>query len=279
MILNGRAIAKDIYSQIQKEVETLKTPPTLGVILAGNNPASLSYIKQKKKWAEKIGIGFKLFPFQSDISEQALLEETEKLNTDSSISGYIIQLPLPKHINTDKVINAINPEKDVDGFHPINQGKILIWDHSGFAPCTPAGIMTLFKSQNIEVMWKKVVILGRSNIVGKPIALLLINAGATVTSCNSKTPDISHYTKTADIVICATGVPGLLKKTDITNEAVIIDVWFWVVDGEIVGDAEYESIEQNGNLITPVPGGVGPMTVALLMQNTLTAHKRQSWIK
>jgi len=279
MILSWTKVAKNIYSELKQEIEKSNYSPTLGAILVWDNSGSLRYIKQKKKWAEKVWITFKLFQFEKNISEMELLKNIEKLNADKNMNGYIVQLPLPNHINTKNIINSISPKKDVDGFHPENQGKILIWDTSGFVPCTPAGIIELLKSENIEIIWKQIVILWKSNIVWKPITMLLINAGATVISCNSKTPDISKYTKTADIIISATGIPWIISLKNIWKNTIIIDVGFWIVDNKIVGDAIYEPIEKNGNLITPVPGWVGPMTVAILMKNTLKAYKNQLWIQ
>lgn len=279
MILNGRKIALKMYDEMSWEISKHEKKPTLWAILVGDNSSSLRYIKQKRKWAEYVGINFQLLELQEDISEEDLLRNVEKYNLDTHISGFIIQLPLPKSIDTQKIMRAILPEKDVDGFHPVNQWKILLWDNSGLIPCTPAGIMKLLSSQNIDVSGKKVVVIGRSNIVGKPLVNLLMNAGATVTNCNSKTPDITPYTKQADIVISATGVPKMIGKEHVSQDAIIIDVWFSVIDGKATGDTDVEALDQNGNLVTPVPGWVGPMTVAMLIHNTLLTHKRQLWVK
>ncbi len=181
----------------------------------------------------------------------------------------MIQTPLPEHINTQKILSTINPQKDVDGFHPENQWKIMIWDPSGLVPCTPAGIMHIFEHEHINLVWKKITIIGRSNIVGKPLVNLCINAWATVTACNSKTIDVSEHTRSADIVVVATGQPGLLTVDMVSDRAIIIDVGFSVIDNKIHGDTCYEELLKNGNPITPVPGWVGPLTVAMLMQNTL----------
>ncbi len=272
MILDGKKLASKIYDTLKKEISHLEKKPTLGAILVGDNSASLRYIAQKQKFSEKTGMNFKLFQFKDTISEEELLEEVKSLNNNSDISGYIVQLPLPKHINPLRIIRNIAPQKDIDGFHPENQGKVMIDDSSGFAPCTPAWIMELFKEYNIQLQGKKVVVLGKSNIVGKPITLLCINAGSTVISCNSKTPDLSIYTKDADIVICATGQTHLLKAHMVSQECVIIDVGFSVIDNVIYGDADTQGLIQQWNSITPVPGGVGPMTVAMLLSNTLKAH-------
>ncbi|MCD5385042.1 bifunctional 5,10-methylenetetrahydrofolate dehydrogenase/5,10-methenyltetrahydrofolate cyclohydrolase [Candidatus Gracilibacteria bacterium] len=276
MLIDGKNIALNIYDSIKAEVNILDKKPTLGAILVGKNPASLRYIKQKQKWAEYTGIGFNLIQLDENINQNDLLNIVNKLNKDKNISGYIVQLPLPKHIDEKKVINSILPEKDIDGFHPINQGKILIGDNSGLVPCTPAGIIEIFEAKYIDLVGKIVCVIGRSNIVGKPITALLINTGATVISCNSKTKDISLFTKQADIVIIATGQPGLLKENMLKKGSIIIDVGFTVIENKIYGDAETNKIEKAGHKITPVPGGVGALTVALLMKNTLKAYKNNS---
>ncbi|MCH2188576.1 bifunctional 5,10-methylenetetrahydrofolate dehydrogenase/5,10-methenyltetrahydrofolate cyclohydrolase [Candidatus Gracilibacteria bacterium] len=272
--INGIQIAGNIYAHIQNEIQSLHIQPSLVAVLVGNNPASLRYIEQKKKWAETVGIQFTLKHFEIDISQKELEAEIHKINTHPDIHGCIVQLPLPNHIDSLSIISTLSPKKDVDGFHPENQGKTVIGDDSGMIPCTPAGIMHIFADQNISLSGKKVAILGRSNIVGKPLTNLLINAGATVVSCNSQTPDITLYTKDADIIVLATGNPGLLRADMISKEAIIIDVGFSVINGKICGDADFENISKNGNLITPVPGGVGPLTVAFLMKNTLEASKK-----
>jgi methylenetetrahydrofolate dehydrogenase (NADP+)/methenyltetrahydrofolate cyclohydrolase len=274
MILDGKKIAREIYKELEKKIKQLETPPTLGAVLVWENSASLRYIRQKQKFSEKIGMWFQLFHFPKDISEEALLTEIHALNQSKKISGYIVQLPLPKHIDALTIIWNIDPKKDVDGFHPENQWKVMIHDPSGFVPCTPAGVMKLFESYHISFIGKKVVILGRSNIVGKPLTILCINAGATVISCNSKTPDISVYTKDADIVICATGQAHLLKADMTSPHTVIIDVWFSIQDEIIYGDADTQGFITQWNPITPVPGGVGPLTVAMLLSNTLLAHSK-----
>jgi len=219
MILDGKIVAQAIYEEIKQEISTLTQKPKLWVILVGNNPSSLRYIKQKQKWAEYVGIDFEIFSFEENIAKKDLLECVHKLNNDENISWYIVQLPLPAHINEKNIINSIAPEKDVDGFHPENQWKIVIWDTSGLAPCTPTGMMELLKYYNIDVVWKNVVIIGRSNIVGKPIANLLINASATVTICNSKTKNIEVFTKNADIIITAMWKPKFLNGWKNTSES------------------------------------------------------------
>jgi len=241
-------------------------------VLVWDNEVSLRYIKQKRKFAEKIWMGFELFRYPEDISEDELVKELHILNENSEVSGYIVQLPLPSHINSIRVIENISPKKDVDWFHPENQWKVVIWDSSWFPPCTPAGVIKMLEYYDISLTWKKVSIIGRSNIVWKPLTQMCINAGATVSCLNSSTPDIAEYTWNSDIVISATGQANILKADMIDKKCVVIDVWFSVIDGKIHGDADYESILARWNAITPVPGWVGPMTVAMLLTNTYRAH-------
>lgn len=273
MRIDWKKIALDIYDNLKKEVLTFEKRPCLSAVLVWNSPSSLRYIKQKKKWAEYIWIDFNLIDLDEDISEDELIKIVKELNRDVKTSWYIVQLPLPNHIDEEKVNNAINPEKDVDWFHPINQWKILIWDNSWFVPCTPAWIIEILKAENIDLKWKEVTVIWKSNIVWKPVTLLLINSWATVTSCNSKTKDLSIHTKNADIVVVAVWIPGLLKENMLKKDSVIIDVWFTVVDGKIYWDAETESIDIAWHNITPVPGWVWALTVAMLMTNTVKAYK------
>lgn len=273
MILDWKKISQNIYTQLSHKISLLKKKPTLWAILLWENPSSLRYIRQKRKIAEKLWIHFKLISLPETTSHSELIKVINTSNTDTNISGYIVQLPLPSHIDTNAIINAISPEKDVDWFHPQNQGKIMIWDASWFAPCTPAGVMKLFEEYNIELAWKKVCIIGRSNIVWKPLSMMCINQGATVISCNSQTPDITEFTQDADIIVCATGAPHLLTPEMTHKQAVIIDVWFSVVEGEILWDADTNAFMNTWNPITPVPGWVGPMTVAMLMTNTYNTHE------
>lgn len=277
MILRGRKIAAEIYDDLKKKIEALDTHPILWAVLVGENPASLRYISQKKRFAEQIWMNFEIFQFPASISEKDLLQEIQTLNWDTGISWFIVQLPLPPHINSLEIINSINPQKDVDWFHPENQGKVMIHDQSGFLPCTPAWVMKILQYYKIPLLGKKVVIIGRSNIVGKPLANLVINEWATLISCNSHTPDISLYTKDADVIISAVGKPELVTAKMVSPHAVIIDVGFSLVDEKIYGDTEYKALLKQGNSITPVPGGVGPMTVAMLLQNTYSAHIQQTW--
>ncbi|MFA5917215.1 MAG: bifunctional 5,10-methylenetetrahydrofolate dehydrogenase/5,10-methenyltetrahydrofolate cyclohydrolase [Candidatus Gracilibacteria bacterium] len=273
MIIDGKEIALKKYDEIKNKVGNIKEKLTLLAILVGNNPSSLRYIKQKKKWAEYVGINFILDHLDENTSEQKLLEKINNYNNDKNITGILVQLPLPNHIDTKKVINLINPNKDVDGFNEKNQGKILIGDDSGLVPCTPAGVMDILNHLKIDLPGKIVTVIGKSNIVGKPLTMLLINNGVTVTSCNSKTKDLSQFTKISDIVICAAGKPGILTLDMINDKTIVIDVGFTVIDEKIYGDAKFDEINNNGNLITPVPGGVGPLTVANLMNNIMKSYR------
>ncbi|PID86416.1 bifunctional methylenetetrahydrofolate dehydrogenase/methenyltetrahydrofolate cyclohydrolase [Candidatus Gracilibacteria bacterium] len=276
MFIDGKKIALDIYSDLKKEISLLDKKPTLGVILVGNNSSSLRYISQKEKWAKDIGMNFYIKHLDNLVTQESLLELVDGFNKNDDISGFIIQLPLPGHINPLTVIDKIDPLKDIDGFTSTNIGKIIIGDKSGLCPCTPAGIMDIFENLKIDLKGKNVTVLGKSNIVGKPITFLLINAGATVTSCNSNTKNITDYIKNSDIVISAVGKPGLVKLGDLKKGALVIDVGFSIVDGKIFGDVDISDIGlyESSIKLTPVPGGVGPLTVANLMKNTLKAYKK-----
>lgn len=273
MLINWREIAWKIYEDIKKQVETMSIKPCLWAILVWDNFSSLRYIKQKQKWAEYVWIDFVLKKLPDSITQEELLEEIENFNSDKKISAYIVQLPLPKAIDEKKIINSIDPKKDADWFHPENQWKIMIWDDSWFIPCTPSGIMHILSWVVDTLSWKQVVVIWRSNIVWKPITNLLINSGATVISCNSKTPDIKKYTLDADIVISAAGSPWLIKADMLDKSSIVIDVWFTVIDEKIYWDADTSSIDKAWIKITPVPWWVWALTVAMLMKNTLKASK------
>jgi len=285
MIIDWKKIADKMYVDLKKEISRDSRPavPTLWAILVWDNSASIRYIKQKRKWAKYVGMNFELKQFDQNISEEELLQFIESWNNEKNISWYIIQLPLPEHMNSTKILRSVSPQKDVDWFHPENQGKVLLWDQSWFAPCTPHWVMEIFEEldplltspqgRGIKgLQWKEVVVIWKSNIVGKPLVAMLMNAWATVISCNSKTPDINKFTKRADIVISAAWVPWLLKLENINKKTIVIDVWFTIVDWKIYWDAEFDEINNNGNLITPVPGWVGRLTVANLLKNTFKAH-------
>ena len=273
MLIDWRRIAKEIYEDLKIKVSNSGKKITLGAILVGDNKSSLNYIKQKKKWVYYIGINFVLKRLDYSISTKLLLEEINDFNNSEDIDWFIVQLPLPNHIDENSIIESISPLKDVDGFHPINVWKLMIWDDSWFHSCTPSWIMEIFRSEKIEFIWKNVVVIWKSNIVWKPISNLLINAWATVTVCNSKTKDLSFFTKNADIIIVAAWVPWLLNSNMINSTSIIIDVWFTVIDWKIYWDADTKNIDSLWAKITPVPGWVWALTVASLMSNTIKASE------
>jgi len=290
-ILNGKQASDFIITDVKREIlETIPQskeiigyqlePPTLGVILVGNNSASESYVKNKIKACEKAGINHRLIRLDSEISEKELITHIESMNVSESITGFIVQLPLPKHIDVNKIINSIDPDKDVDGFHPVNFGKTALGLPS-MKPATPYGILKLIKLNKIETKGKHVVVVGRSNIVGKPLSIMLgndFNIGrATVTSCDINTPRelLLSELKRADIIIIAVGKPDFLTGDMVKDGVIVIDVGINKVNDKIVGDVNFESVKEKCSLITPVPGGVGPMTISALIVNTLNAWKRK----
>lgn len=245
--------------------------PGLAVIIVGDDPASRVYVNSKKKACEEIGIYSEEHALPAETTEEELLKLVEKLNNSPEINGILVQLPLPKHIDEEKIINAISPVKDIDAFHPANVGKIMIGNYD-FLPCTPAGVMELIKESGIDVSGKECVVVGRSNIVGKPQAMLLLHANGTVTVCHSRTKDLKAHTKNADILVAAVGIPNFITGDMIKEGAVVIDVGInRIAEKKLVGDVEFESAEKVASAITPVPGGVGPMTIAMLMKNTVKA--------
>ena len=274
MRIDGKKIAREIYKKLKEDTWELRPRPSMCIILVGKNSPSLRYVKQKRKWADYLGYTFELIEYSNDVSEEILKNKILELNADSHIHGIMVQTPLPNHICPQIVIDTIDSNKDIDGFSAINQGKILIGDKTWLAACTPAGIMEIFESEKIDIVGKHIVIIGRSNIVWKPLANLCINAWATVTICHSKTLDISLYTRQADILIVATGKPKLIQENMLKKEAIVIDVGFSVVDGEILWDTDFHTIEKN-HRITPNPGWVGPLTVAMLMKNVYKAYQIQ----
>jgi tetrahydrofolate dehydrogenase/cyclohydrolase, NAD(P)-binding domain protein len=275
--IDGKAFSQTVLEKIREEHSQLKEkygkPAGLAVVIVGNNPASQVYVKNKIRACENVGFYSENIELDENISEKELLQEINKLNKNDRINGILVQLPLPAHINELKIIDSISPEKDVDGFHVSNIGKMVIGDETGFLSCTPYGIMQLLEEYKIEISGKDAVIIGRSNIVGKPMALMLIQKGATVQVCNSNTKDLRKKLNKADIIIVAAGVPKLLKKEDVKEGAVVIDVGINRVDGEICGDVDYEGVAEKTSYITPVPGGVGPMTIASLIKNTFKSYK------
>jgi methylenetetrahydrofolate dehydrogenase (NADP+) / methenyltetrahydrofolate cyclohydrolase len=281
MIIDGTTISKTIQDRVASAIKHLSTrPPGLAFILVGNNPASKTYIKMKKKKCEEVGILSVDIELPETVSESLLLNEIHKLNSDSAIDGILVQLPLPGHISTVKIMEAISPKKDVDGFNPVNVGKMLLGETDGFLPCTPHGIVVLLAQSNIEVAGKHVVILGRSNIVGKPLAAMLMqkapHCNATVTIANSYTQNLKEMCKSADILVAAMGLPHFVKKEMVKKAAVVIDVGInRIGSSTIVGDVDFDEVAPLCSHITPVPGGVGPMTIAMLLSNTLLSFQRQ----
>lgn len=278
MILDGRKISKEIKNKIKLEIEQLKKKihktPGLAVIQVGDNLASKIYVNSKGKQCQEVGIEFKDFVLDEQTCEMEILKLVEKLNKDETIDGILIQLPLPQHIDTPKIIESIDISKDVDGFKPENLGKVVLNDKTALVSCTPAGILEILKEYKINLKGLDVVIIGRSNIVGKPMTALLINEGATVTVCNSNTKNLSEKTKTADIIIVAIGKEKFLKGDMIKQGAIIVDVGInRDANNKICGDVDFESVKEKISYITPVPGGVGPMTIAMLLNNTLKAFK------
>lgn len=274
--IDGKGIAQKTLAYIEKEHKLLKDKygraAGLAVIMVGDNPASEIYVKNKIKACETAGIYSRTIKFDENVTEKDLIEEIEKLNKDDKIDGILVQLPLPAHIDELKIINAISPEKDVDGFHSVNLGKMIIGDKTGFLPCTPYGIMQLLDEYGIDPAGKDTVIIGRSNIVGKPAAILFIEKSATVQVCNTKTKNTKEKIRNADIVIAAVGVPNFIKGEDIKEGAVVIDVGINRVNGKLCGDVDYEEVSEKAGYITPVPGGVGPMTIASLIKNTFKSY-------
>ena len=273
-ILSGKVVSQRIKDELKEEVKELNAKgifPGLAVIIVGDDPASRVYVNSKKKACEEIGVYSEEYALPAETSEEELLQLVEKLNNEPKINGILVQLPLPKHIDEETVINAISPKKDVDAFHPSNVGKIMIGNYD-FLPCTPAGVMELIKESGIDVSGKECVIVGRSNIVGKPQAMLLLHANGTVTICHSRTQDLKAKTKNADILVAAVGIPNFITGDMIKEGAVVIDVGInRIADKKLVGDVEFDSAEKVASAITPVPGGVGPMTIAMLMKNTVKA--------
>lgn len=273
-ILDGKQVSQRIKNELKEKVADMKEKGVsvgLAVVIVGDDPASRIYVNSKKKACEEIGIYSEEHALPKATSEQELLALVDKLNHDDKIDGILVQLPLPSHIDEKKIINAIDPKKDVDAFHPVNVGKIMIGDFD-FLPCTPAGVMELIAESGIEISGKNCVVIGRSNIVGKPQAMLLLHKNGTVTICHSKTKNLKEIVKNADIVVAAVGVPQMVTGDMIKEGAVVIDVGMNRLENrKLVGDVNFEECEKKAAAITPVPGGVGPMTIAMLMKNTVKA--------
>lgn len=275
-ILDGKQIAKDYRQGLQNQVEALKEKgftPKLSVILVGNDGASQSYVRSKKKAAEKIGMISEIVHLEETATEEEVLNELNRLNNDDSVSGILVQVPLPKQVSEQKILEAINPDKDVDGFHPINIGKLYI-DEQTFVPCTPLGIMEILKHADIDLEGKNAVVIGRSHIVGQPVSKLLLQKNASVTILHSRSKDMASYLKDADVIVSAVGKPGLVTKDVVKEGAVIIDVGNTPDEnGKLKGDVDYDAVKEIAGAITPVPGGVGPLTITMVLNNTLLAEK------
>lgn len=269
IILDGKKLRDKIFENLKQKLNNMSEKPTLAVILVGDDPASQIYVKNKKKTAENLGINSIVINYPSNISEKILLDKIQELNNDNKITAILVQLPLPKHIDKFKIIDAIAPEKDVDGLTPYNSGKLFSGEEPYVYPCTPKGILLLLDEYNIELAGKHVVVIGRSNLVGKPVAQMLLNRNATVTMCHSHTKNLSDITKTADIVVSAVG-KNIIGEKMLKSDCVVVDVGiFKDVNGKICGDVDFTSASKIAAYISPVPGGVGPMTIASLMLNTV----------
>ncbi|KQU20658.1 bifunctional 5,10-methylene-tetrahydrofolate dehydrogenase/5,10-methylene-tetrahydrofolate cyclohydrolase [Bacillus sp. Leaf13] len=276
-IINGKEIAEAVRQEISKEVQQLREKnivPGLAVILVGDNQASQTYVRNKQKACEDLGMHSVLIKKPADLTQEELIQNIDELNQDDSIHGILVQLPLPGHIQEKAIIEAISPEKDVDGFHPINIGRMMT-GQDAFLPCTPYGVMVMLEHIGYELEGKHVVIVGRSNIVGKPAGQLFLNADATVTYCHSKTEDLAYYTKQADVVVAAVGKRDTITSDHIKEGAVVIDVGMNRNDeGKLCGDVAFEEVKNKASYITPVPKGVGPMTITMLMKNTVKSAQK-----
>ena len=278
-IIDGKAISAEIRSEIKAEVEARvargECRPGLAVIIVGEDPASQVYVRNKKRACEEVGFYSEVYELAADTKQEELNALVDKLNADEKIHGILCQLPLPKHLDENEVILRIDPKKDVDAFHPYNVGKIMIGDYD-FLPCTPAGVMALLERSGIEVAGKECVVVGRSNIVGKPQAMLLLHANGTVTVCHSRTKDLAAVCRRADILVAAIGKADFFGADMVKDGAVVIDVGMnRRADGKLTGDVNFAEVEPKASYITPVPGGVGPMTITMLLKNTLTASEKK----
>ncbi len=275
IILDGKKSAHLIIENIKKKTANLKEKPGLAVILANNNPASRIYVGTKEKKAKEVGFNSYVYKFDENTGNEQIIELIKKLNEDSKVQGILVQLPLFSHLSESKIIESIDPKKDVDGFHPINVGKLNLGLDFCPIPCTPKGIIRLLKDYQISLEGKNAVVIGRSNIVGKPMAALLLKESATVTIAHSKTKDLPIITKKADIIISATGIPHLIKENFVQTGAIVVDVGIIKnKEGKIIGDVDFSEVSKKASYITPTPGGVGPMTIASLLDNTLELYLR-----
>jgi len=277
-IIDGKAVAADIKAELRLRADALRARgvvPCLAVVMAGDNPASAIYVRNKRRACKEVGIESRYVKLESDVTQEEVISRINELNEDASVHSILVQLPLPKHIDENAVLDAIIPEKDADGFHVVNAGRLLTGRECTL-PCTPAGCMELLRRAEVPMKGMEAVVVGRSNIVGKPMALLLQQADCTVTMCHSRTKDLAGHVKRADIVVCAAGRKGLITADMIKEGAAVIDVGInRGEDGKITGDVDFDSVSQVAGWITPVPGGVGPMTVAMLMRNAIIAAERE----
>ena len=277
-LISGKIVSASVRGRIADEVVKLKDSgitPALAVILVGNDPASAVYVRNKHKGCLEVGMNSIEITMPEDTEEKTLLDKIDELNADPNVHGILVQLPLPKHINEEKVINRISPDKDVDAFHPVNVGKITIGNYD-FLPCTPAGVMEMLAYYGVAIEGKECVVIGRSNIVGKPMSLLLLAKNGTVTVCHSRTKNLKEVTKRADILVAAVGRAGFVTADMVKPGAVVIDVGInRNAEGKLCGDVNFEEVEPIASMITPVPGGVGPMTITMLLNNTVIAAKKQ----
>jgi len=275
MLLDGKKLRDEKIELLQEKIDILDVKPTLVVVQVGDDPASKVYVGQKEKLALKLGFNFIHKKYDADVSEEYLIEEIKKMNEDSNINGIIVQLPISKHLDEHNIINNIDPSKDVDGLTDINAGRLFHGSES-FIPCTPKGIMSLLENNGISVSGKRVSVVGRSILVGRPMQALLLNNDATVTMCHSKTVNLSSVLKESDIVIVAIGKPNFITADMVKDDVVIVDVGINRVDGKLVGDVDFNDVVNKASFITPVPGGVGPMTVISLMENTYLAYLKEN---
>lgn len=280
-LLDGRAVSDSLLAQVKGDVEELKQKgvfPKLVVLFVGDNPASEVYVRRKQEACEKVGMLSEKLILPASISQDALIAEIERLNHDPEVNGMILQLPIPGHLDAPKIIKTIDPMKDVDGFQAYNVGKMFLSaDFENMSPCTPKGITKILEFYKVDVAGKNAVVIGRSNIVGKPMAIMLLNRDATVTVCHSKTKDLAKFTREADLLVAAVGKPRFVTADMVKEGAVVIDVGMHRLDdGKLCGDVDFDSVEPKVSMITPVPGGVGPMTVACLLMNTVTAARKQT---
>jgi methylenetetrahydrofolate dehydrogenase (NADP+)/methenyltetrahydrofolate cyclohydrolase len=277
-IIDGKALSVKVLNEVRKKVKQSKETPGLAIVLVGNNPASEIYVGAKEKTCNSIGVNCERYNLDESVSEDELLKLVDELNQNKKIHGFIVQLPLPKHIDENLIIDSILPHKDVDGFTPVNLGN-LVNDNNLLLPATACACLELIKSTGAEIKGKNAVVVGRSNIVGKPTALLLLKENATVTICHSKTKNLTEHTKNADILVVAVGKPRMIKKNMVKPGAIVIDVGINRTPSGLVGDVDFENVKEVAGYITPVPGGVGPMTIAMLLDNTLKAMEISKGIK